>query len=245
VSTVPDTAAAVVRFANSSYVGALYPVGSVMDAVVRIGARQVGAIAMASLNKELVESWGTPELWEDTLTVARATKHIARLTGLDRSGGERAFVAGLFSASGAAALVARDPGYLAWRSRQWLRGVDENQLLRRERMVFEEDHVMASGRLLDEWNLPGEIAMAVAAHHDPRTALDLSLHAGLTVLAPRSVSRCSDRTFAPAMRRLGLSDHIGAVEVEAVRFAEAFRPDDDDVVVAVELSKGTFAGSAP
>jgi HD-like signal output (HDOD) protein len=40
LGTIPDTVQQVVRFSNSSYVGALYPVSSMLDAVVRIGGRR-------------------------------------------------------------------------------------------------------------------------------------------------------------------------------------------------------------
>ncbi len=226
VATIPDTASSVVRFANSSYVGAVYPVGSVLDAVVRIGCRQVGAIAMASLNRDLVDGWGAPELWEESLAVGRAAKVIGRIMGFPHRDGERLFVAGLFSCSGAASLLQVDAGYLAWRSRQWGRGITDDQLLHRERMAFEIDHVTAAARLLDEWNLPTAIIEAVASHHAPRTRFDLALWAGMTVLDAGSAVRCHDAPFAAALEELGLAGHIGSVHSEALRYVDALRVDE-------------------
>lgn len=225
VATIPDTASAVVRFANSSYVGAVYPVGSVLDAVVRIGCRQAGALAMASLNRDLVADWGAPELWEDSLAAGRAAKMIGRILGFSHRESEFLFVAGLFSCSGAAFLLEEDAGYLQWRGRQWTRGITDEQLLHREQMAYGIDHVTASARLLDEWNMPTGIIEAVASHHTPRNRFDQALWAGMTVLSAGSTARCHDVPFSGAMATLGLEQHVATVHVEALRYVDAVRPE--------------------
>jgi hypothetical protein len=176
---------------------------------------------MASITRDLTESWGTPEMWEDALTIGRAAKMIGRLLGLGHTENEQLFVAGLFSCVGSGALVARDAGYLAWRSRQWVRGITEQHLLERERMAFGEDHMMASARVLDDWNLPTPIIAAVASHHRPTSTFEQALWAGMLVLPPLSVSRCADTPFEWSMAQLGLRAHAGSVEAEAARYAEA------------------------
>lgn len=221
LGTIPDTVSAVIRFANSSYVGAVYPVASVLDAVVRIGGRQVGAIALASLNREIADRWEMPELAVDALAVARAARMIGRLYGFPRRESETLFVAGLFSSAGAAALSAEDPGYLSWRANQWVKGLSEDQMLRRERMAYEVDHVVAASRLLDEWNMPTSIIDAVASHHEPRNRFDLALWAGMTVPDSSSPARCHDTPFGAAMDEIGLAKHVDSVRVEALRYVEA------------------------
>lgn len=221
LATIPDTVTSVVRFANSSYVGAVYPVSNVLDAVVRIGARQVGAVALASLNRELAEHWNTPELSQDALAVARAARMVGRVMGFPRRDSETLFVSGLFSSAGAAALIGQDPGYLAWRANQWVKGISEDQLLHRERMAYEMDHVMAAARQLDEWNMPMPVIEAVSSHHAPRSRFDLALWAGMTIIGHMSPARCHDVSFSAAMEELGLAGHIESVRVEAMRYAEA------------------------
>ena len=221
LGTIPDTVSAVIRFANSSYVGAVYPVASVLDAVVRIGGRQVGAIALASLNRELADRWDIPELAADALAVGRAARMIGRLYGFPRRDSETLFVAGLFSSAGAAALTAQDAGYLSWRASQWVKGHSEDQMLRRERMAFELDHVVAASRLLDEWNMPTSIIDAVASHHEPRNRFDLALWAGMTIPDSASAARCHDTSFSAAMDEIGLSKHVDSVRVAALRYVEA------------------------
>lgn len=220
VSTIPDTAAAVVRFANSAYVGAVYPVGTVLEAVIRVGCRSVGALAMASLNRELVDAWGAPALWEDSLVIARAAKLIGRLQGFNRTENEHLFVAGLFSCAGLAGLLMHDEGYLDWRSRQWLRGITEEEMLRREEIAYGSNHVTTGARLLDDWNLPTDIVAAVASHHDPQTPMDRALATAMTALFDDSSARCIDFPFRRAMARLGLEEHVSFVETEARLFAD-------------------------
>ncbi len=229
VSTIPDTAAAVLRFANSAYVGAVYPVGTVLEAVIRVGSRSVGALAMASLNRELVDTWGAPELWEESLVVGRAAKLIGRLHGTSRSESEHLFVAGLFSCAGTAGLYMEDEGYLPWRRKQWARGISDTDLLRREKMAYGMDHVDKSTELLDEWNLPTEIIATIASHHKPVTETDTRLWAAMTSLFDDSKARCHNTSFKTAMAQIGLEEHVSFVETEARLFAditiEAFAPD--------------------
>lgn len=233
LATIPDAVTMVVRFANSSYVGAVYPVSRVLDAVVRVGSRQVGAIALASLSRELIERWDTAVLSEDALACARAARMIGRIMGFPRHASESLFVAGLFSSAGAAALIDDDPAYLSWRSKQWAKGVTEGQLLHRERMAYKIDHVMAAVRQLEDWNMPTTIIDTVSAHHAPRTRFDLALWAGMTVTGPKSPARCHDVPFSASMAEVGLGDHIESVKVEAVRFVEAVYGADDDSVPPV------------
>ncbi len=220
VSTIPDTATAVLRFANSAYIGAVYPVGTVLEAVIRVGSRSVGALAMASLNRDLVDTWGAPELWEGSLVVGRAAKLIGRLLGFSRSQNEHLFVAGLFSCAGSAGLLMKDEGYLDWRHRQWMKGASDAQMLERERMVYGSSHVEMAAGLLREWNLPDAIVGAVAAHHSPHEDLEKALWAAMMVLPAESPGRCLDLPFKNAVRALGLEEHREFVETEAKLFAD-------------------------
>lgn len=221
LSTIPDTVGQVIRFANSSYVGALYPVSAVLDAVVRIGSRQVAAVALASFNLEVAGRYDVPELAGDALAAARAARQIGRLLGFGQRDRESLFVAGIFSSTGASVLEGEDAGYLAWRANQWAKGLSEEQMLDRERMAYGRDHSRAATELLDEWNMPTPIIQAVSAHHAPRSRFDLALWAGMTVTSANSPARCHDVPFSASMHELGLEGHVEAVRVEATRYAGA------------------------
>jgi len=220
VSTVPDVAVAVVRFANSAHLGAVYPVGTVLEAVIRVGCRGAGALAMASLNRDLVDAWGVSETWEDTLVVARAAKLVGRLNGLPRLECELLFVAGLFSAAGSAALGARDEGFAGWRRQQLLRGLTDRDLLSREEMAYGETHVTAAASLLEDWNMPAYVVSTIALHHAPVSPAERSLWAAMTALDDSSPVRCLRTTLTEALQTLGLGDHVRFVDAEARLFAE-------------------------
>lgn len=232
VSTIPDTAAAVIRYANSAFVGAVYPVGTVLEAVVRVGCRTVGALAMASLNRDLVGSWGASELWEESLVVGRAAKVIANLRGVEQTGAEQLFVAGLFSCSGLAGLTMQDDGYLSWRHQQWTRGLTDAQLLEKEQQIYGVRHDQLSSQLLEEWNLPPAVSAPVAAHHDPNTLHDEIIRTAIAALPGDAAARCIDVPFKRAMQTIGLGEHARFVASEATLFAETAGAAFEDEPVA-------------
>ncbi len=221
--TIPDVAAAVIRYANSAYLGRFYPVGTVLDAAVRIGCRAVGALAMATASREVMESYGTDEDWERALIVGRAARLIAEISGLGRDPSEQLFVAGLFSGLGTAALEVRDSGYRDWRRRQRARGTRAPELLRRERMVYGLDHAAAAGQLLEQWNLPTPLIAAISNHHgDELDGFDKILVAAMSIVhgagAPEG---CLDVTFTESLGALGLAEHEELIRREAALFAES------------------------
>lgn len=231
LATIPDTASAVVRFANSAFVGARSPVGTIAEAVVRIGCRTVGGLAMASMNRDLAERWGAPELWDVSLIVARAAKGIASVAGDSPVEAEHLFVAGLFSSTGAVALTRGDAGYLTWRHAQRARGADEATLLRREGMAYGVDHLEAAERCLVEWNLPDDISRAVASHHDPADHAGEVVRTAMAVV-PDDGARCVDVRFGDALERLGLDRHESRILADAHLFAEVTRQAFEPTAVA-------------
>lgn len=221
--TIPDVAAAVIRYANSAYLGRFYPVGTILDASVRIGCRAVGALAMATVSREVLDSYGNDEDWERALIVGRAARLIAEISGLGREPSEQLFVAGLFSGLGTAALEVRDSGYRDWRRRQRARGTRAPELLRRERMVYGVDHATAAGRLLEEWNLPTPLVAAVANHHQGNLeGFDKILIAAMTIVyGAGAPDGCLDVSFTEALGALGLAQYEELIRREAALFAES------------------------
>lgn len=221
--TIPDVAAAVIRYANSAYLGRFYPVGTVLDASVRIGCRAVGALAMATAGREAMESYGTEDDWERALIVGRGAKLIAEIAGMGRERSEKLFVAGLFSGLGSAVLAARDGGYMAWRRGQRAKGLSSLEILRRERMVYGTDHAVAGAQLLEEWNLPTAIIAGVAGHHsDQPTDFEKIVTAAMAIVYGRSNPYgCLDVSFDQALAALGMGEHHDLILREASLFADS------------------------
>jgi HD-like signal output (HDOD) protein len=199
----------------------------VLDAVVRIGCRHVGALALTTINPGGADADGSPVLNEGALATARAARMIGRMVGCSNADCESLFVAGLFSGAGATALVAEDPGYLEWRAGQLRAGVDDTKLLRREQMAYGIDHVLAASRQLDEWNMPTSIIEVVSSHHDPRNHTDRVLVAAMMVVDRTSAARCHVGSFAVEMEAIGLDQHVDSVREEALRYVQAVMSTSD------------------
>jgi HD-like signal output (HDOD) protein len=222
MAVIPDTTAAVIRYANSAYVGAARPVGTVLEAVIRVGSRAVASFAMAGASRDLVQAWGSDEMWSEALVVGRASKVIGRLLGFPQNESEHLFVAGLFSGAGAMGLTARDEGYVPWRRKMRRRRYGSGDLLAKERQIYGVDHVQMAAGLLEGWNLPTNIVAAVAAHHGPISNFDRALWAAMTVpVGDDANARCLESSFEDSMTILGLTDRISYVQVEANLFADA------------------------
>jgi HD-like signal output (HDOD) protein len=222
-STVPDVAAAIVRYANSAYVGAAFPVGTVLGAVVRVGSRTVGALALAAASRGLMGGWGTAENWEDALVVGRAARLTGRLAGVTRDESEELFVAGLFSGIGTMQLSQRDSGYLPWRRRLISQGHFSEEIVYREEMVYGADHAAMSGRILTQWGFPTNVAAAVAAHHRPsESKVEKALAAAMAITGRESeIGGCIDSDFEFSLSTLNLEEHATFIRTEATLFAEA------------------------
>jgi len=90
----------VLRVANSSYYSGLSKVGTIQDAIVRLGSREVASIAMLATQQELYRS-DDPRykaimqvLWKHAFCCAAGSKWLALKTGFDALAQE-AFLAGL------------------------------------------------------------------------------------------------------------------------------------------------------
>jgi HD-like signal output (HDOD) protein len=222
LATIPELATATIRFANSAYVGTTYPVGTVLQAVVRVGCRTVASLAVAAAGRQMMASFGDEEAWGRALVVSRGAKVIGRLAGLPHEHCEHAFVAGLFVDFGSSILAGRDTAYRQWRSVQLRSGVDAEYLLDREMAMYETTHAIEAGRLLEEWNLPTIITAAVAGHHTPASHLDRVLQAAMSVVHDDSFERsCIAVPLEGALEELGIAEHAEFVRREAALFADS------------------------
>lgn len=218
LSTVPDVAAATLRFANSAYIGAAYPVGSVLQGVVRVGCRTVGSLVAARLGRSVINQWGDEETWGRALVIGRGAKIMGRLGGLGHDDCEQLFVAGLFAEMGSLMLEKRDARYAQWKADAQGMGFTIDELLAQERLVFGADHPSLGGTVLEGWNLPAQIAAAVAHHHCPANRFEMVLATAMRI--PQGVT-CIDQSLEDGLIDLGLDHHHGFIERESKMFANA------------------------
>jgi len=222
LATIPELATATIRFANSAYVGTTYPVGTVLQAVVRVGCRTVASLAVAAAGRQMMSSCGDEDSWARALIVSRGAKVIGRLAGLGHEKCEHAFVAGLFVDFGTTMLAGRDSSYRQWRSVLLRNGASAEKLLERELEIYETTHALQSGKLLEEWNLPTIISTAVANHHDPATDLERVLQAAMAIIPGDDFETlCLNLDLEVALGTIGIGEHAEFVRREAALFADS------------------------
>ena len=222
LATIPELATATIRFANSASIAAAYPVGTVLQAVVRTGCRTVASLAAVAAGRSIMSSFGDSDTWSRALVVSRGAKTIARLSGLGHEPSEQAFVAGLFVEFGSAMLAKRDSSYRTWRAGMYKQHVATEDVLDRERERYGADHAMLSGQILDGWNFPPVISTAMAMHHGPANDLERVLEASLAIIPDNgSFESCVNADLEQALEPLDLTGHADFIRHEAALFADS------------------------
>jgi len=168
VGTDQATTAMVLKFANSPMHNPMHQnIGSLPMAIVRLGTRETGHIAMTmSLLYGFAIPMGMAQIrtfWAHAFAVALISQHMAGLLGVDE---EELFIAGLLHDIGRAILGIRvDMAYFEGE----LGLLSGDQLIATERQAYGVDHAEAGSEILRLWNFPDSIREAVASHHNEDT----------------------------------------------------------------------------
>lgn len=183
-------AAAVVKVANSPFVGLGRKIGSVQQAVLYLGLAEVFSIVTGLLLRRTFRGGGPAmeRLWDNA---ARRGAWMGWLTrGINAAKNDRAYTCGLFEDCGMAVLLLRAPGYA-----QTLDQLEAAPNLRElERQQHGLDHTVLSEALVRAWGLPEPIALAARHHHDVHALADLELPAEAQVLI--ALSACANEAIA-------------------------------------------------
>lgn len=160
----PALASQVLRAANSPFYGGLSKVGTIRDAIVRLGAREVANLAMVTTQQDFYRS-GEPRfnalmqsLWKHAYCCAVASRWLAQKTGLAAQAQET-FLAGLLHDVGKLYLL------------KVIEEVCREEAYRQaaKRAVIEEIlttlHAGQGHRLMLQWHMP-ELYCEVVAEHD-------------------------------------------------------------------------------
>lgn len=163
ISADPGLVSQVLRVANSSYYAGLSKVGTMHEAIVRLGSREVASIAMLATQQDQYRSEDPrfnammQVLWKHAFCCAVGSKWLAQRTGYDMMVQE-AFLAGLLHDIGNLFLLKvmeqigkaqKLPGGL-------------NQSIISE--VLASMHVEQGYQLLQAWHLPESYCAVVAGH---------------------------------------------------------------------------------
>lgn len=154
--------AAVIKTANSPYIGLGRRVTSVQQAIYYLGLAEVFVIVTGLLLRRAFPSTdpSMEQVWEVSAKRAALMGKLARdLRGLPR---DRVHTCGLFENCGMAVLVIYAPGYS--RSFAQIDAAPNPQEL--ERTQYGLDHTVIGEALVRTWGLSEEVALAVRYHHD-------------------------------------------------------------------------------
>lgn len=225
--------ASVLRHANSARSMPNRRIGSIKEAIARIGLRALGEVVVRACTGPLLDRGLPPYAlprriaWRHAATVSDATRRLAGLAKLGPT--EEASVAGLLhdvgktvltsvlpEAAAEAVSVARTRRIPVWQA---------------EAQVIGFHHGDVGGALLRSWGLPDEVAAAVTFHHEPdktpnplATVVALADAAAHAVGAVGSGGACPQPDWDPAAARVlgaGVLPHHLEQFLESLRCVEA------------------------
>jgi HD-like signal output (HDOD) protein len=161
------------RVANSVMYSRGMEVTSVLNAVQRVGLREVRAIcvvlAVIEAFKGAEGAFNLRQFWDHSAAVGRVGQMLCRRVGLN--GGVEAddvYVAGLLHDVGILLMSQFFPDLLA----DILAALSDSEtpLWTIEQRVLGMTHGEIGGRLIERWSLPASISICVSAHHAPENA---------------------------------------------------------------------------
>ena len=170
----PGLTANVLQLANSAYFGWQGGIGSVRDAISRLGTRRIFqmvlCMSVAPLVRKPIRGYdlNADQLWEHSVAVAICAEKLA--AGRRPSCQPHAFTAGLLHDVGKVVLgtfVEIDDQPI-----KELVELDNLTFNEAERMVLGIDHAEVGAHLLEKWSLPVEMAAVARWHHEPGRAGD-------------------------------------------------------------------------
>jgi putative nucleotidyltransferase with HDIG domain len=164
----PVLTANIIRASNAATEGVDHLVGTVEEAVFRLGFNTVHRKALALCARSMLKtpdfpSFKSNQLWAHALSTAIGTRMIAQLAGLDS---ENAYTAGLLHDIGKLVISMRiEP-------RQYemlfsLAKAQQRPLVEVEREYLGIDHSTLAQQLLEYWKTPPAICEGIQDHHQP------------------------------------------------------------------------------
>lgn len=186
VSHEPTLSARVLRLANSSYYGAQKKIGSIQEAVTRIGLNALRSLVITSgLTQAFKDVPGIAlnEFWRHALLSAGFARGLARASHLDI---EYAYTAALMHRIGALLLHLAFPEQADALAGS-LAGASAAERCSAERKALGVDHCSAGAELARQWNFPLAIRNGLAAYAYP-TSPQASPFAAIVALASQAAT---------------------------------------------------------
>ncbi len=172
ISDDPPVTSMVLKLANSVVFGARRTIGTVQEAVVRLGFQEIRKMVMSLaliqfLSNRVSGKVDPIKFWQHSISVGVCTEVINELTGVIPENGPQAHVVGLLHDIGRWVSATYMPEV-----HQHIPGDSENPprpnyILTLERNRIGLDHTQIGAALLERWGLPLKIVHCVRFHHEP------------------------------------------------------------------------------
>jgi putative nucleotidyltransferase with HDIG domain len=174
IASDPAFSSEVLKIANSAWYSPRVPAVSVIQAVGRLGAKNLQGICLTvAMRSFLGDALSRPvmrDMWRHNLACAFVAEHFATATYVNK---ELAFSGAVLHDLGRLALAVLEPkDYVFLLGKH--RGAPR-EILAKERDAFGYDHCEVGQQLISEWKLPGIFEAIVANHHkEPNPAAEWS-----------------------------------------------------------------------
>jgi HD-like signal output (HDOD) protein len=166
----------VLKLTNSAFFGLSRQFSSASEAVAYLGLDTIKSLvlsihAFSQFDKSETGAFKIESLWNHSLQVARSAKRISKLEGQEPKAVEESFTAGLLHDIGKLVLAVNMPKEYTEVIRLAESGLELPQA---EHQVFGANHADVGGYLIGLWGLPVPVVEAVALHHCPGRATQLT-----------------------------------------------------------------------
>lgn len=161
----PSLTIKILKVANSARYGTRCQISTIPQAIMILGMKAVGALALSTGIYDLTRQWEISidrnRFWRHSMQVAIASRLIAEQTG--HPDPDEAFVSGLLHDIGVLFMESACPDEFRdiW---NYMESVD--RLPETELVNYKSLHADVGGTTLTNWNFPAEIALSVGEHHN-------------------------------------------------------------------------------
>lgn len=236
----PSLTARLLRMVNSVYFGLGTQVGTIEDAVLYLGLRQIRSLALATPVLEDMSAMGADgpqvswrDFWLHTLACAFATRDLLNHSDVTIDD-DTDYITGLLQNVGKVVIAKVFPAEFAQLTQRSYE--NEAQVLAAERALLGWDHAAIGAYYLENHRIPAEIVEAVRFHHDPlqapaRKHLAAATHladgyarlAGLTGGVELRPAPTEDELIADPSAALLWGDDLAARTVQMRPLADSMR----------------------
>jgi putative nucleotidyltransferase with HDIG domain len=157
-------ASRLLNIVNSPVYGSVRQIGSIDEAVVRIGLVGLRNLALAISMNDVTGGVKRDE-WKHSITVAHVSDMLTRKIHVSAEVQKFAFVTGLMHDIGKLFLTRR---YMLEYQSVFTKVFKGQTLSEAETSTFGYDHATVGAMLLQTWNVPECIVEAIRRHHDPQ-----------------------------------------------------------------------------